>query len=85
MDIPQKSDEQIAKEKAAIDAMKNAKANMDTALARIADLEYALGKAISEIKRFKGYVPASAYLYGGQKTLHSEMDETVALLGKRLG
>ena len=84
-DAPQKSDEQIAKEKAAVEAMKNAKANMDAALARISDLEYALHQSIEWIKRFKGYTPSAAYTYGGQKTIHAEIDEAVAAILKRLG
>lgn len=35
----EKTEEQIAKEKAAVEAMRDAKSNMDAALTRITDLE----------------------------------------------
>jgi len=81
----EKTEEQIAKDRAAVEAMRNAKANMDTALGRISDLERALGAAVQHIKRFKNYVPAVAYAYSSQNTLHNEMDEAIAMLTKRLG
>jgi len=84
-DTTQKSDEQIAKEKAAVEAMRNAKANMESALARISDLEAALRSALDCIKRFKGYTPSTAYIYGGQETIHSEIDKSVAAILKRVG
>lgn len=81
----EKSEEVIAREKAAVDAMKNAKANMDSALKRIETLEYALSQARSRIGTFKDYVPSRAHVYDGRKTLHTEMDEAIAAVTKALG
>lgn len=83
--MTEKTEEQIAKDRAAVEAMRNAKANMDTALGRIADLERALSEAALHIKRIKDYVPAAAYSYGGQKTLHNDMDEMILRLMKVRG
>lgn len=59
-----KTEEQIAREKAAIEAMKNAKANMAVALDRVATLERALDNAIAVLRWTKSHVGPSAYIYG---------------------
>lgn len=71
-------EEKLAREKAAVDSMRNAKANMDQALDRIATLERALSTAADRMQRFKGYVGSHAYVYAGQKTVHQEIDEAVS-------
>ena len=79
------TDEQIAKERAAVEAMKNARANMDASLNRIRTLENTLADARRSISHYKTYVPSAAYSYGGQKKLHDVMDECVADITKVLG
>lgn len=82
-----KTDEQIAKERAAVDAMKNAKANMDAALQRIETLERALKSAGSSIVTLKSYIAPSAYQYplNGKAVKCTDMaDEAVAAITKVL-
>ena len=77
-----KTEEQIAKDKAAVEAMRNAKSNMDAALTRIATLENALGRAISDLKRAKHDISPSVYCYpnGGStaQTIHARIDAEIA-------
>jgi len=80
-----KTEEQIAKERAAVEAMKNAKANMDGALQRIATLERALGTAREGLIKAKSYIPADAYGYRSEKTRRDEIDEIIATVGKAFG
>lgn len=81
-----KSDEQIAKEKAAVDAMKGAQANMTKALDRISTLERALSTASSNISRLKSYIAPGAYTYDStnRKTCTSEADDAIAAIAKVL-
>lgn len=58
-----KTDDQIARERASVDAMRNAKANMATVLDRVATLEQALKSASSTIGALKGYIAPGAYTY----------------------
>lgn len=83
--IFEKTEEQIAKDKAAVEAMKNAKSNMDAALSRISTLEYELGVARGEMTKFKSFVPKDGYVYGGQKSMHDVMDAAIARATKALG
>ena len=81
-----KTDEQIAKERDAVERMKGAKSAMELALSRIGTLESALTTARSRIATFKGYVSPGVYTWGGNsKTCHSEMDDAIALITKALG
>lgn len=41
-------------------------------------LERALSAAADRMNRVKGYVGVSAYTYGGQKTVHAEINDAVA-------
>ncbi len=59
----EKTEEQIARERAAVDAMKNAKASMTGALERIATLESALDDARRSISSLKGYIAPTVYQY----------------------
>lgn len=63
-----KTEEQITREKAAVDAMKNAKASMSGALDRISTLESALRSASSRIGTLKGFIAPNAYLYPTSST-----------------
>lgn len=83
--MTEKTEEQIARERAAVDAMRNAKANMDAALARIASLEEGLKTARHDLTRVKDYVGRSAYVYGGQQTAHDSIDDMIARATKALG
>lgn len=85
----EKTDEQIAKEREAVAAMTNAKANMTNALDRIVTLERALYDAKSNISTLKGYIPPAVYTYStGQnapKTCVSVADDAIAAIAKVLG
>ena len=82
-----KTEEQVAKDKAAVEAMRNAKANMDTTLKRIETLENALGRAINDLKRAKQDISPNVYCYpadNNRQTVHSRIDAEIALLVKVL-
>lgn len=82
-----KTEEQIAKEKASVDAMKNAKSNMDAAISRISSLELALGRAVNDLIRAKNNISPNVYCYpsGGTPMLvHQRIDAEIAALRKVL-
>lgn len=84
----EKSDEQIAKEREAVAAMTNAKANMTNALDRIATLERALNSAKSNISTLKGFIAPTTYTYpsqGNPRTCVSVADDAIAAIAKVLG
>ena len=62
-------EERIAKEKASLDAMRNARANMADAIRRIETLERHLRAACDFIDAMKRYVPQDAYEYNSTKSL----------------
>lgn len=84
-----RTEEQIARDKAAVDAMRNAKSNMDAALARITTLEGALKYARDNLTAAKQWVSPNCYTYTGsgrdQRTVHAFVDEAVAHATKALG
>ena len=80
-----KTEEQIAREKAAVDAMRNSRAHMNEAISRIETLESAVRSAAYALKEAKGFTPATAYIYGGQKSVHDKIDEAIAAANKALG
>lgn len=82
-----KTEEQIAREKAAVDAMKNAKSNMGTALERIATLESALAGAIAALSWTKKHVGQDSYIYATSPMVraHDFIDEKIAQARKALG
>lgn len=86
--MTEKNDEQIARDKAAIEAMKNAKSNMAVALDRIALLERTLTSAISYLKFAKGDISPSVYCYPSenqrQRTVHARIEDQIASLEKVL-
>ena len=78
-----KSDEQIERERAAVAAMSNAKANMTATLDRIQTLERALLNAKSSISSLKGYIAPNTYTYGSNgKTCVSVADDAIAAIAK---
>lgn len=81
------TEEKIARDKAAVDAMRNAKSNMDAALARISALESALQNARDHLLQSKGYIAAGVYTYPGQSqsTVHDRIDGYIAAANKALG
>lgn len=82
--MSEKTEEQIAKEKAAVDAMRNARANMDAALCRIVTLEHALRAARDNLGRTKTFIGPGVYVYEGRQTVHAAIDEMVARASKAL-
>jgi phage-related tail protein len=81
-------EERAAANKAAVDAMKNAKANMGIALERIAALESALGSALSALRQAKDDISPRVYAYKAdnqnQQTVHARIDAQIASLSKVL-
>lgn len=83
-----KTEEQIASEKAAVEAMRNAKSNMTSALERIATLERALWNASSSISGLKNYIAPGAYTYPVSNTSRrctEVADDAIAAIAKALG
>lgn len=83
-----RTEEQIARDKAAVDAMKNAKSNMDSALSRIAALESALMAARDDLGRVKAFIGAGAYAYpdgNNRQSVHDYIGTMVARATKALG
>lgn len=61
--MSEKTEEQIAKEVAAVASMKGAKSQMQAVLERVETLERALRSAQSSIGTLKGYIAPGAYTY----------------------
>ena len=83
-----KSDEEIARERAAVEAMKNAKSNMTAALDRIKTLETALWNASGTISTLKGYIAPNVYTYpvqGNSRRCTDHADAAIAEIAKVLG
>jgi len=59
----EKTEEQIAREREAVVAMKGAKSNMEAALGRINTLESALRSAKDSISLLKGFIAPQVYAY----------------------
>lgn len=88
--MTEKTEEQIAKEKTAVDAMRNARGNMDAAIRRIETLEFGLKQAVDALKRAKGLISASVYIYGtdgrgGQVSAHAAIEGDIASAQAKLG
>lgn len=82
-----KTEEQAALDKAAVDAMKNAKSNMATVLSRVETLERALTYAISALRAAKDDISPRVYCYhtgGSQQSVHSRIDASIAEASKVL-
>lgn len=83
-----KSDEEIARERAAVEAMKNAKSNMTAALDRIKTLETALRDASGIISTLKSYIAPNVYTYpvqGNSRRCTDHADAAIAEIAKVLG
>lgn len=63
-----KTDDQIAKEKAAVEAMRNARSNMAAVLDRVSTLEKALRDAAGQLDEAAKQMP-NAYAYESRHTL----------------
>lgn len=83
--VTDKTEEQLEKERNAVDAMRNAKSNMTAALDRIATLERALETARTEFGNLKQYIPKGAFTYRGANTCQGLVDESVQKITKALG
>lgn len=81
-----KTEEKIAQERAAVEAMRNAKSNMTAALERIATLEGALERAKGSLSRCKGYVGPNVYIWtdNNRQTCHKEIEDAVSVIAKVL-
>ena len=84
----EKIEQQAAAQKAAIEAMKNAKSNMAVALDRISLLERTLTSAIGALRQAKDDVSPKVYCYplDGQRhrTVHERIDSFIAEASKAL-
>lgn len=87
MPTAEKTDEQVAKEREAVEAMRNAKANMAASLDRITTLETALKTAIHNLGRARNYISPTVYTYPSNKneTVHAEIDQWIASARAQLG
>jgi hypothetical protein len=82
-----KTEDQIARERASVEAMKNAKANMATVLDRVETLERALRNASGTIGTLKGFIAPCSYQYpvNGKAVKCTELaDDAVAAIAKVL-
>ncbi len=84
---PEKTEEQIAKERTAVLAMKNAQANMSAALDRISTLERALSSASHTMSQLKGFIAPHAYtaiISGNSRRCTDIADDGIASIAKLL-
>jgi ABC-type transporter Mla subunit MlaD len=85
--MTEKTEDQIARERASVEAMKNAKANMATVLDRVETLERALRHASGTIGTLKGFIAPSAYQYpvgGSARKCTDIADDAMAAINKVL-
>ena len=82
--MTEKTEEQIAKEREATEAMKNAKANMDRVLARVETLTRALVTAKDSLGIVKNWVPENSYDYGATTSRHAAIINMIASIQKVL-
>jgi hypothetical protein len=83
----EKTEEQIARDRAAVEAMRNAKSNMGAALDRIDTLERALRLASGNISSLKSYIAPGAYTYpvqGNSRKCTDIADDAMAAIAKVL-
>lgn len=83
----EKTEQQIARERAAVDAMKSAKSNMTEALGRIETLERALLSAQAAIGTLKGYIAPQVFTYpvsGNSRRCTEVADDAMAAIAKVL-
>jgi hypothetical protein len=73
-----KTEEMLAKEKAAVDAMRNAQANMSNAIKRIETLERAFISFISNAEVALKHIPESGYLYRSETTCRDSFKTDIA-------
>lgn len=80
-----KTEDQVMRDKAAVEAMRHAKANMTQVLDRIDALERALRMATERMRNLKPNIPANAYPYKGEVSIHAQIDGYIADALKALG
>lgn len=86
--MAEKTEEQLVKERDAVEAMRNAKANMSSALDRIQTLESALKLTIDNLGRARNYISSSVYTYpvsGKNELVHTQIDLWIAAARAKLG
>lgn len=87
--MTEKSEEQVAKEKAAVDSLRNVRANMATAFERIETLERALRTAIDHMNEHLKWVSPSVYGFeggsGNGKSCQSIIRDHIAAAAKVVG
>ena len=79
-----KSEEQLQKEREAVEAMRNAKSNMDKALDRIRTLESALKQFGDLTTSVTKHIPNESYLYRSEETVRDDFRKRAALILKVL-
>ena len=82
----EKTEEQIAKERAAVDSMRGATKNMSFAISRIDTLEWALKAARAALVRAKGYIGEDVYTphKASMTTCHKVLDDDIAAIDAKL-
>ena len=83
----EKTEDQIARERASVEAMKNAKSNMATVLDCVATLERALSNASGAMSTPKGFIAPGAYTYpvsGNSRKYTDLADDAIAAIAKVL-
>lgn len=78
----EKSEERKQQEKAALDAMKHAKANMEMTLRRIDSLESTVRNAVADLNSYLKYLPEGAYLYSSDKQIRDSYRKELETLRK---
>lgn len=83
------AEEQVAREKAQVAAMRNAQSMMSAVIARNTALEGALKNAADQLASTKNYISDKVYCWASdnraQQTVHARVDSQVAELRKVLG
>lgn len=85
--MTEKTEDQIARERASVEAMKNAKSNMAAVLERVDTLERALRNASGTIGTLKGFIAPNAYQYpvsGNARKCTDIADDAMAAINKVL-
>ncbi len=81
-------EDKAARDKLAIEAMRNAKSNMASALDRVTVLERGLADAISALRLAKEDISPKVYTYpfngSERQTVHDRIDKSIANLSKVL-
>lgn len=82
--MTEKTEEQIAREKAATDSLRNAQSNIRHSLDRIDTLEQAIRVALNHMNQHVRFVGSEAYVYEGKKSHQQIVREHIAALNAAL-